>query len=139
MAMRVKVISLLKLAALLLLVEKPRHGYELIKGIRKRFGYPASPGQIYPFLSSLAKVKFVKIEKSGSRDKKVFSLTPAGKKFAGQVIQNFDELIELAIAKKVHKCAHCGCKVLGGGYTEKIGKKKIHFCCSSCAGSSGVS
>ncbi len=131
--MQIRITSLSKLSALLLLVEKPCHGYELIKGVQKRFGYRVSSGQVYPFLSSLVRVKFVKIEKSGTRDKKIYALTPAGKKFAKQVIQNFDELVELAISKKVHKCAHCGCRVLGKSHVEKIGRKKMYFCCSSCA------
>ncbi len=128
-----RVTSLSKLAAVLLLLERPRHGYELIKEIKDKFKYPVSAGQVYPFLSSLSRAKFVKIEKSGSRDKKVYTLTPAGREFSNNMLKNFDELIELALSKKVHKCCHCGCKVLGKGHTVKKGGKKLHFCCPSCA------
>lgn len=131
--MNIKVTSLSKLSVLLLLLEKPRHGYELIKGIREKFGYNVSAGQIYPFLSSLVRVRFVTVKKGGQREKKTYSLTSAGKGFANKVVNSFDELIQLAISKKIHKCAHCGCKVLGGGYTEKIRSKKRYFCCTSCA------
>ena len=131
--LNMKITSLSKLSVLLLLLQKPCHGYEVIKGIAEKFGYSVSPGQIYPFLSSLVKVKFLSVEQKGNRDKKIYSLTPKGREFANKVVESFDELIALAVSKKVHECAHCGCKVFGVGYSEKIRGKKVYFCCASCA------
>ncbi len=131
--MVIRVTSLSKLSALLLLLEKPRHGYELIKDIREKFNYNVSAGQVYPFLSSLVKLKFLIVEKRGARDKKVYCLTAGGRQFAKRIVDNFEELVELAIAKKVHACSHCGCKVLGKGYCERVNGKKLYFCCASCA------
>ncbi len=136
--MKMKVTSLFKLSALLLLLEKPRHGYELIKDIREKFGYSVSTGQVYPFLSSLVKAKFVSFKSSRKRDKKIYALTASGRGFANRVVNDFDELIQLAISKKIRKCVHCGCKVLGAGYAKNIDKKKMYFCCFSCAKSFSV-
>lgn len=131
--MIIRITSLSKLCALLLLLEKPRSGYELIGEIRQKFNYPVSAGQIYPFLFSLVHLRFVKSRKIGSRDKKIYTLTPKGKEFANKVVDSFDELVESAISKKVHKCSHCGCKVLGKGHSEKINARQLRFCCASCA------
>ncbi len=128
-----KITSLSKLSVLLLLLQKPCHGYELIKGITEKFGYSVSPGQIYPFLFSLVKAKFVAVQKKGNRDKKVYILTLKGREFANGVVESFDELIAMAVSKKVHVCAHCQCKVLGSSYSEKISGKRVYFCCASCA------
>ncbi len=131
--MAITVTSLSKIAVLILLLQKPRHGYELMKDMREKFGYKVSSGQIYPFLSSLVRAKLVLVSKKGQRDKKVYALTSTGSAFANKALHSFEELIELAIAKKIHQCAHCGCKVFGNSYSEKINGKKLYFCCGSCA------
>ena len=45
----------LRLVALAMMAEQPRHGYEIIKGIEERMAgsYSPSPGVIYPTLSWL--------------------------------------------------------------------------------------
>ncbi|MFH1247437.1 MAG: PadR family transcriptional regulator [Candidatus Micrarchaeota archaeon] len=133
--MPISVTSLSKLSVLLLLLQKPCCGYELIGDIRKKFGYNVSAGQIYPFLASLSKAKLIRIEESGDRDKKIYSLTSTGKAFAREVLESFDGLVEVAISKKIHKCSHCECKVFGKSHCEKIKGKLLYFCCSSCANS----
>lgn len=131
--MAIAVTSLSKIAVLILLLQKPKYGYELMKDMREKFGYKVSAGQIYPFLSGLVRAKLVVVSKKGQRDKKVYTLTPTGSAFANKALHSFEELIELAIAKKLRQCAHCGCKVFGNSYSEKINGKKLHFCCGSCA------
>lgn len=70
----------LRIVALALIEQEPRHGYDLIKAIETLFGgaYAPSPGVVYPTLSMLADEGLI----SGAEDgggKRVFSLAEAGK------------------------------------------------------------
>lgn len=129
----VRVTSFSKLSALLLLQEKPRTGYELIKLMRIRFNQPSSPGQVYPFLSLLQRRGLIVVKSSGAREKKTYTLTLTGKQFCSQMLSDVEGLVEMAILPRVNKCAHCGCKVLGKGHVEKKKGKTLHFCCEPCA------
>lgn len=130
---RIKVTNIVKLYALLLLSEKKKHGYELIKEIGGRLDKKISAGEIYPFLNRLKKAGYIKAELAGKRDKKVYGLTPAGRKFVKSMLSKFANLIELAIEPSLTQCAHCGCKIFGSGFVKKIRGKKFAFCCKYCA------
>lgn len=70
----------LRILALALIEQEPRHGYDLIKAIEAMFGgaYAPSPGVVYPTLSMLADEGLITgVEDAGG--KRVFSLTPAGR------------------------------------------------------------
>lgn len=70
----------LRIVALALIEQEPRHGYDLIKAIETLFGgaYAPSPGVVYPTLSMLADEGLIAgVEDGGG--KRVFSLTEAGK------------------------------------------------------------
>lgn len=131
----VKVTNLAKFYSLMLLYEGPKHGYDLIKTVGEKLGKTISPGQIYPFLAKLEEHGYIKIKSEGEREKKVYVLTPKGKKFSESMLHRFSELVELAIEPNLSKCAHCGCEVYKGGHKEKIKGKEIMFCCSHCAAS----
>lgn len=68
----------LRWAALALIAEKPRHGYELIKAIEEASGgaYAPSPGVIYPTLTLLEELGYAKVEAGDG--KKLYSITPEG-------------------------------------------------------------
>lgn len=68
-------------AILLLLVERPMHGYELIQQIRERSDdlWRPSPGSIYPALSQLEDEGLIVIEKVAGR--KTAQLTAAGTEY----------------------------------------------------------
>ncbi len=125
----IKVDNLARLYAILLLHEKPEHGYNILKSIRENLGKNASPGQIYPFLKKLQKLGYLKIEKSTGRDKKVYALTKKGKLFSRSLVERLGAIISMAVENKLKKCAHCGCEVYRGGISA-AGKA---FCCTSCA------
>jgi len=114
-----------------LLRKRPCHGYEIISDLGKILGKKPSAGQIYPLLGSMAKKKLVTVREKriDGRKRKVYALTPAGKKFVAQLMQRFEEIAEIAIEPNLSKCGHCGCSVYKGGY-ESEGKM---YCCSSCA------
>lgn len=69
----------LHLAALHLIAEKPRHGYEIIKVIEEMAGgsYSPSPGTIYPALSMLEDQGFVAVETTAG-NRKLYTATEDG-------------------------------------------------------------
>jgi DNA-binding PadR family transcriptional regulator len=65
-----------------MIAERPRHGYELIKAIEEKFGgmYSPSPGVIYPTLTLLEELGYIRPESSeGTR--KQYVVTPEGAAF----------------------------------------------------------
>jgi DNA-binding PadR family transcriptional regulator len=65
-----------------LIAEQPSHGYELIKAIEERFGglYSPSPGVVYPTLTLLEELGYIRPEQAeGAR--KQFVVTPEGSEF----------------------------------------------------------
>jgi DNA-binding PadR family transcriptional regulator len=69
----------LKLLALALIEEQPRHGYELIKLIEEKTSgcYSPSPGVVYPTLTFLEEAGYVTAESEGA--KKRYSITEEGR------------------------------------------------------------
>jgi DNA-binding PadR family transcriptional regulator len=72
----------LRYVLLQLIAEKPSHGYELIKAIEEKFGgmYSPSPGVIYPTLTLLEELSYLRAE-TGGGTKKLYSLTEEGANF----------------------------------------------------------
>jgi DNA-binding PadR family transcriptional regulator len=68
----------LQLLILLLLSEKPRHGYEIIKAIEEHSSgvYTPSPGMVYPALTFLEETGYAIATAEGT--KKLFSITAEG-------------------------------------------------------------
>ena len=75
----------LQLLILLLLSEKPRHGYEIIKAIEEHSSgvYTPSPGMVYPALTFLEETGYATATMEGT--KKLFSITTEG---AAHLAQN---------------------------------------------------
>jgi DNA-binding PadR family transcriptional regulator len=71
----------LKLLALALIAEQPRHGYELIKLIEEKTSdsYSPSPGVIYPTLTFLEEAGYVTAESEGA--KKRYTITAEGRTY----------------------------------------------------------
>ncbi|HLO22811.1 MAG TPA: PadR family transcriptional regulator [Methyloceanibacter sp.] len=71
----------LKLLALALIAEQPRHGYELIKLIedKTRGAYSPSPGVVYPTLTFLEEAGYVTAEAEGA--KKRYTITDEGRAY----------------------------------------------------------
>jgi DNA-binding PadR family transcriptional regulator len=65
-----------------LIAEAPRHGYELIKAIEEKFGgtYSPSPGVVYPTLTLLEELGYIKPEATDG-PRKQFVITPEGTAF----------------------------------------------------------
>jgi predicted O-methyltransferase YrrM/DNA-binding PadR family transcriptional regulator len=69
----------LQLLLLLLLAERPSHGYELIRALEQRSAgfYAPSPGMIYPALTYLEELQQATVRLEGTR--KLYELAPAGR------------------------------------------------------------
>jgi len=69
----------LKLLALALIAEQPRHGYEIIKVLEEKTAgwYSPSPGIIYPTLTFLEEAGYVTAEMEGA--KKRYTITDEGR------------------------------------------------------------
>jgi DNA-binding PadR family transcriptional regulator len=71
----------LRLIALYLIAETPRHGYDIIKALEERSVgfYSPSPGVVYPTLTFLEEAGYAVSETQGT--KKVFSITETGQTY----------------------------------------------------------
>ena len=127
-----KINNIVKFYTLCLLVNEPKHGYDLILELREKLERRISASNVYPFLNTLRKNKLIKFDKIGKRDKKTYYLTQEGKKFTKQMFSKFGDLINLAIEPRITTCP-CGCRIYSGGHIEKVKGKAMKFCCSHCA------
>jgi DNA-binding PadR family transcriptional regulator len=69
----------LRFYILLVLKDKPLHGYGTMKAIGEKFDYSPSPGVIYPNLQMLEDQGYVKVTEENG--KKVYAITDEGKKY----------------------------------------------------------
>lgn len=69
----------LRLVALYLIEQQPRHGYDLIKAIEEKSGgfYSPSPGIVYPALTFLEEAGYVTSQADGN--KKLYTITDEGR------------------------------------------------------------
>jgi DNA-binding PadR family transcriptional regulator len=74
----------LQLIILLLLSEKPRHGYEIIKAVEEQSSgvYTPSPGMVYPALTYLEEMSYAVAAAEGT--KKLYSITAEGTEHLGK-------------------------------------------------------
>lgn len=85
----------LKLIALHLIAEEPRHGYDLIKRIEELTNghYAPSPGIVYPALTLMTEMDLIE-EKTGKDGKKIYSITDDGKTRLAEEEKHIAEILE---------------------------------------------
>ncbi|RLF06290.1 MAG: hypothetical protein DRJ60_04560 [Thermoprotei archaeon] len=87
--------GLLKIIILFMLMEGPKHGYEIIQEVTRRsMGlWKPSPGSLYPVLKSLEAYGYVMAEevRHGAKVKKNYMITDKGKEFITALIRRFIE------------------------------------------------
>lgn len=73
-------------AVLMLLAERPMHGYEMIQEITERSGgwWRPSPGSVYPTLQMLADEGLVTTDQQSASGKRLYSLTESGRAVADE-------------------------------------------------------
>ena len=93
----------LRLIALALIAEQPRHGYEIIKLIEDKTAgwYSPSPGIVYPTLTYLEEAGYVTAQTEGA--KKLHAITGEGREHLGQNRAVVDAVLErlAAIGERV--------------------------------------
>jgi DNA-binding PadR family transcriptional regulator len=74
----------LRLIALALIAEQPRHGYEIIKVLEEKTSgwYSPSPGIVYPTLTFLEEAGYVTVQADGS--KRLYTITDEGRAYLDQ-------------------------------------------------------
>ena len=74
----------IRTAALLLLAEEPRNGYQIMQEVEERSGgvWSPSPGSVYPALSQLEDEGLIRSQESDGR--KLYALTDAGSKLVSE-------------------------------------------------------
>jgi DNA-binding PadR family transcriptional regulator len=84
----------LQLIILVLLSEKPRHGYEIIKAIEEHCSgiYTPSPGVVYPALTFLEETGFAVSETEGT--KKLYRIADPGAEHLAKHRAEADEMLE---------------------------------------------
>jgi DNA-binding PadR family transcriptional regulator len=82
----------LQLIILLLLTEKPRYGYEIIKAVEEHSSgvYTPSPGMVYPALTYLEETGYASTAAEGT--KKLFSITAEGSAYLAKNRTAADEI-----------------------------------------------
>src|SRR5689334_23895810 len=85
----------LKLLALALIAEQPRHGYELIKLVEEKTSgwYSPSPGVVYPTLTFLEEAGYVTAESEGA--KKRYAITEEGRAY----LEENRDIADLVLAR----------------------------------------
>jgi DNA-binding PadR family transcriptional regulator len=84
----------LQLIILLLLAEKPRHGYDIIKALEEHSSgiYAPSPGMVYPALTYLDEMGYTTSETEGT--KKLYRITDAGTEYLTKNRSNAEEMLD---------------------------------------------
>ena len=84
----------LRLLALALIAEQPRHGYEIIKVLEEKTGgwYAPSPGVVYPTLTYLEEAGYVTAQADGA--KKLYTITAEGRAYLEENRDFVDALLE---------------------------------------------
>jgi DNA-binding PadR family transcriptional regulator len=84
----------LRLIALALIAEQPRHGYEIIKVLEEKTAgwYSPSPGIVYPTLTFLEEAGYVTAEAEGA--KKLCTITDEGRAYLDQNRDFVDAVLE---------------------------------------------
>jgi DNA-binding PadR family transcriptional regulator len=102
----------LRYLLLQLIAEKPRHGYELIKAIEEKFGgmYSPSPGVIYPTLTLLEELGYIRPE-AGEGSRKAYAITDQGTAFLAQNRAAVDQVMARVAA---------AAQAFGGGPAPEI-------------------
>jgi len=128
-------LDMIRSSIVLLLSEKPLHGYGIMKEVETRIGRQVNPSLLYPFLKQLEKNGLVESTRKpvSKKPKNVYELTVTGKKLATRIYKRIASMVSMAIEPNLSVCFHCGCKIYEGRYQETIDGKERTFCCVHCA------
>jgi DNA-binding PadR family transcriptional regulator len=127
-------LDMIRSSVIMLLYERPRHGYGILTAMKNRLGKRVSPSLVYPFLHKLERGGLVQssLKPVGRKPKKVYELTGEGQQLATRLFKRLASLVSVAIEPSLNICAHCGAKIFEGGHKAMIDGKESLFCCVHC-------
>lgn len=95
----------LRLVALALIADAPRHGYEIIKLLEEKTAdwYSPSPGIVYPTLTYLEEAGYVTVSTEGS--KKLYTITEEGREYLASNRELVDVVLDrlAALGERVNR------------------------------------
>jgi DNA-binding PadR family transcriptional regulator len=124
----------IRTAALLLLAEEPRNGYQIMQEVQERSEgvWSPSPGSVYPALSQLEDEGLIRTDESDGR--KLFAITDAGRKVVEERGQDkpapweqmSDEYSPVAhqLGKLIREVAFAFQQVIRTGSEEQMGRAR---------------
>ncbi len=126
--------DMVRSSVIMLLYERPLHGYGIIRSMKHRLGKSVSPSLVYPFLHQLEEKGLVtaSLKPVGRKPKKVYELTDEGRQLATILFKRLASLVSVAIEPSLNVCAHCGAKIFEGGHEEVVAGTPMTFCCVHC-------
>jgi DNA-binding PadR family transcriptional regulator len=121
----------IRTAALLLLAEEPRNGYQIMQEVQERSGgiWSPSPGSVYPALSQLEDEGLIRTQESDGR--KLFEITDAGRALLDERgserpapwEQSGDEAVGMhELGQLMREVAHAFAQVMRTGSQGQIAK-----------------
>ena len=106
----------LRLVALALIAQAPRHGYEIIKLVEEKTAdwYSPSPGIVYPTLTFLEEAGYVTVSSEGA--KKLYTITDEGRAYLEANRDLADVVLDrlTAIGERVNRWRRAGTASNGG-------------------------
>jgi DNA-binding PadR family transcriptional regulator len=127
--------DLVRCVVLMILYEKPMHGYAILEALQERLGRNVGTALVYPFLAQMSAAGYLtsRAERTGKRRRTVYSLTRKGKRFCENVFGRLSRIVSVAVQSNIHRCSHCGSKLFEPGHVAKVGRRQLTFCCVHCA------
>ena len=91
-------------SVLMILYERPRHGYATIEALGLRLGRHVGPGTVYPFLTALLNAGYLssRLERVVKRARILYSMTPKGRKFAESTLKRLSKIVSSALSQTFH-------------------------------------
>ncbi len=113
----------LRLLALALIAEQPRHGYEIIKVLEDKTGgwYAPSPGVVYPTLTYLEEAGYVTVQADGA--KRLYTITTEGRAYLEENRDFVDALLERleAVGEQAREASQPGRRQAGDAAPGALG------------------
>jgi len=93
--------DMLRPLILVMLCEKPMHGYQLIERIRDVTGFTFGPGVVYPLLYKLEEKGLIRgewIERGVRRRVRIYRLTEEGRKMVREVRELLEKVYSMLVS-----------------------------------------
>ncbi|MHA2170440.1 MAG: PadR family transcriptional regulator [Candidatus Kariarchaeaceae archaeon] len=131
-----KLDSMFRVQALLLLRKNPLSGYDLAKELESIMDKKPSSGKIYPFLHELKNKSYIMeiaAKQSSARSKSTYQLTKKGKALVDDLMERMSNLLDARLEQILESCHHCGARLFESGvFGQDIDGNEIIFCCEHC-------